>query len=122
MHLSVSGLAGKRGVPRDVLAGEYAALVVFLRLVAQQEDDLALYVQARVVIVMVFRRGNSIARKHHRARDPGRGGDVERDEISWIGQSLRAAVLSDLEAVGLAQTGADNHLKRLVVGLAGNRL
>ena len=67
VHLGVGGLAGEGGVPREVLAGEDAVLVVFLRLVAQDEDDLPLHIQARVIVVMILGRGDSVTGEDHGA-------------------------------------------------------
>ena len=50
------------------LAVEHALFVVFLRLVRQHHDEFAAYIYARVIVVVVFRRRDSVPGENHLRR------------------------------------------------------
>ncbi len=81
MQLGVHGLAEDLRMCRVNFAFEDALFVELLRLVAEHHDDLAFDVQARVVVVIVFRRGDAEAREHDAARNIAGRGKIQRDEI-----------------------------------------
>ena len=70
VHLGVRRLAEELRVLGVNLAREDALLVEFLRLVPQHEHDLALDVDAGVIVVVVLGGGDAVAGEHHAARQP----------------------------------------------------
>ena len=119
VQFGVGSLGGKLRVLRQGLAFKHALGVGFLRLVTQDQDDLAFDVQAGIVVVAVFRRCNAVAGENDGAfQRPGLG-KIERHELGGELQRGGAAVLSELEAVGLAERGVDGDLERLQVALTG---
>ena len=72
------------------LAVEHALFVELLRLMAQQQHDLALHVEAGVVVVIVLGRGDAEAREDHVAGNFARGGKIQRDEVLLEAQRFRA--------------------------------
>ena len=65
MNFGVGRFAEDLGVGGVDLAFEHAFVVELLRLVAQQQHDFALHIQARVIVVIVFGRGDAEAREDH---------------------------------------------------------
>ncbi len=65
----------------EVLAGEDAVLILFLRLVAQDQDDFAFDIQAGVIVVMEFGSGDPVTGEDDRGREPGGAGEVKGDEV-----------------------------------------
>ena len=69
VHLGVHSLNGEGRVLCQLLALEDALFVFFLGLVADQQNDLVLYVDPRIVVIVIFVRGDSVSHEHHRRRD-----------------------------------------------------
>ena len=55
-------------------------LVVFLRLVAQNDGDSATHVEALVVVVVVLGRGDAVTGKYKRRLDAGTGREAQRNK------------------------------------------
>jgi hypothetical protein len=72
-------------------AFEDALFVELLRLMAQQQNDLALHIQPRIIVVIIFGRGDAEAREDHVAGRFARGGKIQRDEVLLEAQRFRAA-------------------------------
>ena len=118
MHLGVGGLGGELRVLGEGLAFEDALRVRFLRLVAHHQDDLAFDVETGVVVVAVFGRGDAVAGEDHRAGHGSGLRKIERDEVIGKAQGGGAAVLGELEAVGLAEGGIGGDREGLQVAIA----
>ena len=91
VNLGVGGLAEDLRVRGVDLAFKHALVVELLRLVTQQQNDLALHVEARVVVVIVFGSGDAEARKDHVAGNLAGGGKIQRDEILLEPKRFRCA-------------------------------
>ncbi len=63
------------------LAVEHALVVELLRFVAQQQNDLAFDVEARVVVVIVLGRGDAEAGEHHVAGNVAGRGKIQRNKV-----------------------------------------
>ena len=89
VHLGVGRLGGKLRVLGESLAFEDALVVRFLRLVAQHQDDLAFHVEAGIVVVVVFRRGDAVAGEDHGAGQRPGLGEIEGNEFVGAVQRRR---------------------------------
>ena len=119
VDLGVGGLGGKLRVLGKGLAFKDALGVRLLRLVAQHQYDLAFDVEARIVVVVVFRRGDAVAHKDHGARQRSGLRKIERDKLVGEVQRGTVAFRGELEAVRLAQRGVGGYRKGLQIALAG---
>ena len=90
VNFGVGGLAEDLRVGGINLAVEDALVVELLRLVTQKDHDLVFDVQARVVVVIVFGRGDAEAREDHVAGDVAGGRKIQRDEVLLEAQRLRS--------------------------------
>ncbi len=81
MPARVGGLAVVLGVIGVNLAVEYALLVELLRLMREHEDELALYVDPRVVVIVVFGRRDSVSGKDYSGGSFSVRRKAERHEI-----------------------------------------
>ena len=118
VHFGIGCLGGELRVLGEGLAFEDALRVRFLGLVAHHQDDLAFDVETGVVVVAVFGRGNAVAGEDHRAGQRSGLRKIERDEVVGKAQGGGAAVLGELEAVGLAEGGVGGDRERLQVAIA----
>ena len=73
VQLCVDGFTDDRRVAREIRAGKNAVSVVFLRFVTKHQHDLAADIQAGIVVIAVFGRGNAVTGEHQRARRIGAG-------------------------------------------------
>ena len=119
VQFGVGGLGGELRVLGQGLAFKDALGVRFLRLVTHHQDDLAFDVETGIVVVAVFGRGNAVAGEDHGAGQRSGLRKIEGDELAGEVQRGGAAVLGELEAVGLAQGGVGGDREGLQVALAG---
>src|ERR1022692_1099240 len=122
VHLGVRGLAPKLRVLRVDLAREDALLVELLRLVAHDEHDLVVRVDALVVVVVVLWRRDAVSGEHHGAAHLIARGEIEGHEIVAENELDMPAICRVCEAVVLAQLGVGGDAEGLVVTLAVSRL
>ncbi len=118
VQLGVGGLAKELGVLGVDLAVKHTVLIELLRLVPQNQHQLVLYVQAGVIVIAVFRRGNAITGKNHPGRDFAARGEVERNELFARLQCGRLAVLRIFELIAGAKFGIGRDRKGLEITLA----
>src|SRR5262249_26715045 len=76
-------------------------------------------VEALIVVVVVFRRGDAVAYKDHGARQRSGLRKIERDKLVGEVQRGTVAFRRELEAVRLAQRGVGGDRKGLQIALAG---
>src|ERR1700722_7361429 len=122
MKLGVGGLAENLGVSGVDLAFEHALFVELLRLVAQQQYDLAFHIQPRIIVVIVFGRGNPKAREDHCAGYFAGRGKIQRDEILLELQRFPAGGGAISKLVLFAEPRAGGNVEILVITVAQNRL
>ena len=103
------GMFGESGVP--------ALRRKSRRFVAKQEDDLVLYVEVRVVVVIEFGRGRAVSGKYNGAAGFGRGREAEGNEILIQFQILFGCAILHFQAIAILQLRSCNYRERLKVGI-----
>ena len=73
MQLCVDGFTHNRRMAREIGAGENAVSVALLRFVTEHQHDFAADIQAGIVVIAIFRRGDPVTREHQRAHGIGPG-------------------------------------------------
>ena len=106
VNLGVHGLVLQLRMGGVCLAFKLALFVELLRFLPQQQHDLALDVQARVVVIAVFRRRDAVARKHHLPRRLAALREVERHKIFAGFERLGLAANRVLQPVAGCEPGA----------------
>src|SRR5581483_3469158 len=101
---------------------KYALLIELLRFVPQDQHDLVLYIDARVIVVVVFRSCYAESGEDHVAGDLARGRKVERRKILLEAKRIALASRRVSHLVIAAKLGAGSDLKILVIAVAEQRL
>ena len=73
MQLCVDGFTHNRRMAREIGAGENAVSIALLRFVTEHQHDFAADIQAGIVVIAVFGRGDAVAGEHQQARRIGAG-------------------------------------------------
>src|SRR4051794_32468703 len=115
MQLRIHNFAREQGMLGQIFAGEYAPFVVFLGLMAKNNDYFVPDINLRIIVIVIFRRGNLIACKDNFSTCIPISTEIKRHEVCALCQFFRLPTGTQYEPTAIAQTCARRDLEILKV-------
>src|SRR4051794_2440709 len=115
MQLGIHDLAREQRVLGQIFAGEYAFLIVLLGFMANDDHDSVSDIDARVIVIMIVRGGNSVARKDNCSTGLPVSTEAERYKIDALFEFFRLPAGMQRERIAIAQGGSRRNLKVLKI-------
>jgi hypothetical protein len=111
MQFGIHNLAREQRVTGEILAGKYALFVVLLRLMANDNGYFVADIDARVIVIVIFRRGNPVPPKDDRSTGFPVAIEVLAAEVCALFQLVDCSPARNVSVSPLLRAGSRGHLK-----------